>query len=389
MAYISSNANRWYCAQESGFGQLPTISAANRIPAVKLSGQQQRQKSQRKDKTGSRTFTGMPVGMRLQTTFDMTSYMRDWPDPSALPAHGPLVEAAMGASGVLWTGNAAATGSTTTNLVFATPHGLQPGQAVTYGGEIRFVAAVASTVSVILNAPLSVAPVAGAAFGQTATYNLATTLPTVSLFDYWDPSSAVQRVFCGAAVNQMKIQLNGDFHQIEFKGMAQDVIDSASFASGQGGATAFPAEPMTQDFSYSPVPGNLGQVWLGVAPNQFFSVADASIQVDNDLDMRTNEFGTVLPQGVVPGMRSVTASLELFSQDDEATMVLYQAARQQSPISMMFQLGQIPGQMMGIYLKSLVPSVPEFDDSDRRLRWNFKETRAQGIAEDEIVVAFG
>jgi hypothetical protein len=51
MAYISSNANRWYCARENAYGQVPSITEANRIPAVKLAGQQQREKSQRKDKT--------------------------------------------------------------------------------------------------------------------------------------------------------------------------------------------------------------------------------------------------------------------------------------------------------------------------------------------------
>jgi hypothetical protein len=58
-------------------------------------------------------------------------------------------------------------------------------------------------------------------------------------------------------------------------------------------------------------------------------------------------------------------------------------------VPVMFQLGQSPAEMFGVYLKSLVPNVPEFDDSDRRLRWKFSETRAQGTAEDEIVVAFG
>src|SRR5580698_2104353 len=111
MAYISSNANRWYVARESVYGQAPVITAANRIPAVKLTAQQQRDKSQRKDKTGSRTWPGMPVGMRKQTTFDMTSYMRDWPDPTVLPSQDPLFQAALGAPGVLWAGNAANSGS--------------------------------------------------------------------------------------------------------------------------------------------------------------------------------------------------------------------------------------------------------------------------------------
>ena len=70
-------------------------------------------------------------------------------------------------------------------------------------------------------------------------------------------------------------------------------------------------------------------------------------------------------------------------RDDDATKALYQAARQQSPISVMFQLGDNDGQLMGVYLKSVVPEVPEFDDGKtgcsgdsghrgRRGRWTMK-----------------
>src|SRR5580698_4223780 len=110
MAYTSSIAERWYVGSESAYGQVPAIAPGNRIPAVKLTAQQQRAKSQRQDKTGSRTWPGMPSGMRLQTSFDMTTYMRDWPDPTILPSHGPLFEAALGAPGVLWGGNIANAG---------------------------------------------------------------------------------------------------------------------------------------------------------------------------------------------------------------------------------------------------------------------------------------
>ena len=389
MSYISSNANRWYCASETAYGQIPAITAANRIPAVTMTAQQQRAKSERKDKTGSRTWAGMPQGMRKQTTFDLTSYMRDWADMTTLPPQAPLFQAALGAGGALWAGGTPTTGSDVSNVAFLAPHGLTPGQAITSGGELRFVAAVADANNVVLNAPLSVAPIVGVPIGATSTFGLAAELPSVSLFDYWDPSSAIQRVLCGAAVDQMTIKMNGDFHEFAFKGMAQDLIDSSSFALGQGGATAFPAEPASNVNAYSPVPGNLGQVWLGVIPNQFFTVSAASIEIRNNVEMRNKEFGTMLPRGITPGTREVTMTLELFSQDDSASTALYQAARQQSPVSVMFQLGQIGGQLMGVYLKSLVPDVPEFDDSDKRLKWRFRDTRAQGTSDDEIVVAFG
>jgi hypothetical protein len=389
MAYISSNANRWYCALESVYGQLPAITAGNRIPAVKLGAQQQRAKSQRRDKTGTRTFPGNPTGMRRQTSFDLTSYLRNWADTSQLPTHGPLVSAAMGGAGNLWEGGTAAAGSTTTQIQFTGPHNLAAGQALVCAGEIRFVATVPSSTTVTLNTALSAAPAAGTAIGATATYSLTSELPSLSLFDYWDPSTAVQRAVTGAAVDQMTLSLNGDFHQFEFKGSAQDLLDSASFVSGQGGATQFPAEPAQSGFTYSPVPGNLGEVWLGTVPNQFFTVSTASIELANNVNLRLNEYGSILPQAIAPGTRQVTVSLELYGQDDVATTALYQAARLQAPISMMFQMGQVNGQLLGVYLKSVVPQIPEFDDSDNRLKWKFSDTEAQGTGNDELVVAFG
>ena len=389
MAYISSNANRWYCGRESSYGQIPAITASNRIPAVTMTAKNQRDKSERKDKTGSRTWQGMPLGMRRQTSFQMTSYMRDWADPSQLPPHGPLVEAALGGSGVRWTGGTPASGTTDLSIRFAAPHGLVPGQAIGSNGELRFVAAVADPSTVVLNAPFSTVPVVGVPLGPTATYSVASELPSLSIFDYWDPATAVQRILSGVAVDRMTFKLNGDFHEMEFKGMAQDLIDSASFTSGQGGATQFPAEPGSTVSAYLPVPGNLGQVWLGVIPSQLFTVSQATIELRNNLDMRNKEFGFSLPQGINPGSREILMSLELFGQDDAATTALYQASRQQDPVGVMFQMGQNSGQLMAISLKSLVPDVPEFDDSDKRLKWRFRDTRAQGTADDEIVVAFG
>jgi hypothetical protein len=183
--------------------------------------------------------------------------------------------------------------------------------------------------------------------------------------------------------------MNGDFHQMEFQGMGQDLLDSASFLSGQGGMTAFPVEPTPTPVDYALVPGNLGEVWMGVIPNQMLTVTKASVEIKNNLAMRENEYGAILPLAIAPGTREVTMTLEFYSQDDVPTAALYQAARQQSPVGVMFQLGQTAGQMMGVYLKSMIPDVPQFDDSDTRLQWRFKDTRAQGTVEDEVVVAFG
>jgi hypothetical protein len=388
-SYISSNANRFYAGLESSYGQTPAISAQNRFPAVKLTAKNQLETTDRRDKTGSRTFVGVPLGLRRTTTFDVTTYMTSWGGQSTGPSYGPLFQASMGAAPMMYSGGATAAGSSGTSLVFAAPHGLVAGQGVSCNGEIRFVTAIVSATAVQVNAPFSSTPAAGTEIAPSISYFPATELPSVSIFDYWDPSTALQRLLCGAAVNRMTVKANGDFHQFEFEGMAQDLIDSSSFTPGMGELSSFPIEPVLNGFDYSIVPGNMGEAWLGSTPSQFYTITSGTFQLDNGLDMRSKEFGTNLPQAIAPGPRSVTAAFSLYEMDDAATQGLYQAARQQSPVSVMFQLGQQAGQVVGVYMMSVVPVVPEFDDSDNRLQWKFQGSKAQGTADNEIVVAFG
>jgi hypothetical protein len=388
-SYISSNANRFYTGLENSYGQTPAITAQNRFPAVKLTAKNQLEKADRRDKTGSRTFVGIPAGLRRTTSFDVTTYMTSWGGQNPGPSYGPLFQASMGAVPTMYAGGAAAAGSSATSLVFAAPHGLVAGQGVSCNGEIRFVTAIVSATAVQVNAPFSSAPAAGTEIAPSVSYFPATALPSVSIFDYWDPSTALQRILCGAAVDRMTVKVNGDYHQFEFEGMAQDLIDSSSFAAGMGQLRNFPVEPALGAFDYSIVPGNMGEAWLGSTPSKFYTITSGTFQLDNGLDTRSKEFGTNLPQAVAPGPRSVTAAFSLYELDDAATQGLYQAARQQSPVSVMFQLGQQTGQVMGVYMMSVVPVVPEFDDSDNRLQWKFQGSRAQGTADNEIVVAFG
>lgn len=388
--YIASNANRWYCQLESSYGQVPAVTAQNRIPAVKLTAKVAPIIPDRKDKSGSRTFPGQPSGGRQETSFTLQTYMTGSANPAAAPSYGPLFQAAMGSAPLLYAGGSATAASNSGGtLGFATAHGLQPNQAVTFNGEIRFVAAVIDAVTVLLNAPFGTTPAAGAAIGATVTYALAAVLPSVSVFDYWSPATALQRILCGAVMNQFSVKLNSDYHEFDFQGVGQDLLDSASFAAPSGKLTQFPVEPALSGSLPSVIPGSLGQVWLGNTAARFLTITDGTITLDNDVELRAKEFGSSLPRAVVPGNRKVLLDLDLYSQDDAATAALYQSARQRSPIGVALQLGQAAGSLMGIYLKSVIPEVPELDDADRRLQWRFKNSRAQGTADDEMVLAFG
>src|SRR5215471_2928024 len=202
-SYISSNANRFYTALENSFGKAEAITAANRIPAVKLGIRQQVETGTRRDKTGSRTFAGLPQGLRRRTDFELQTYLTSWDRTTDGPGYGPLFHAALGGDALRFQGASAASSTAGGRLAFGAAHNLSAGQAVTSGGEIRFVAAIVDAQTVQLNAPFTVLPASGAAVGGTVTYVPATDLKSVSVFDYWSPSTAVQRLVSGAAVDQL------------------------------------------------------------------------------------------------------------------------------------------------------------------------------------------
>lgn len=387
--YISSNNNRAYVALETNYGDVGAITEANRIPLVKLGARQVPEQTGRRDKTGSRTFAGVPNRVRKETSFRLNTFMTNWGNAPAEPSHGPLFQAALGGSVLIFTGRQVSSVGSPTAMTFTAAHGLVVGQAVTFGGEMRFVTSVTNATTMVVNAPFAVPPVAGSVFGATATYPLATELVSASIFDYWDPAGAVQRVLNGAAMDVMKVKVNGDFHEFEFSGPARDILDSASFEAGQAGLITYPVEPAQMGFDYSVVPGHLGQVWMGSAPSRMHALTAAELVVDNGLDLRTREFGSDFARCIAAGQRAVRLNFSVFEQDDAESVELYQASRQRSPIEVMLQLGEQAGQLFGAYMPAMVPEVPEFADGETRLEWKFENSRAQGGVDDELWVAFG
>src|SRR4051794_12494880 len=126
--YISSNNNRFYAGLETSYGAAATAAQVTRIPAVSLKTKHQRERLQRRDKTGTRTFVGLPAASRYRTTFELQSYMAGWPDASRAPVHGALFTAALGTDGREFMGGVLAGGSGT-QVSFSAPHGLTLGQA--------------------------------------------------------------------------------------------------------------------------------------------------------------------------------------------------------------------------------------------------------------------
>ncbi len=386
-SYIRSNSNRFYAAVESSYGVAAEVSTPDRFPAVRLRAQQAIEATRRLDKTGTRTLIPTSRDGRRRTAFEIRTYLSSMMLTGQVPC-GVLFQSAMGAEPEIANTLVIDAISSAVSFSTATPHGWNVGSAVSTGGEIRFVSSVIDSQQVTVNAPFSQSLVAGSQLSPTATYRLSTNLPSLSIYDYWDPVTAVSRIITGAAVDVLQLSINGDQHEFTFTGPAADLVDSVSFTAGTAGLNSFPDEPSVQVPSAGPVPGHLGQAWLGGTACQFFTVTEATIRLQNSLELRTQEFGSSYPQSTVPGQRQVSTSFSLFAQDDSQTLALYAAARNRTPISMMLQMGKQKGQLMGAYLPSVVPVIPSFDDSETRLRWRFENNLAEGTSDDELYIAF-
>ena len=181
--------------------------------------------------------------------------------------------------------------------MFSGSHGLVLRQAFGFNGEIRFVTQVVNSTTVQVNAAFSSAPASGNALTAAVTYFPADELPSVSVFDYWDPvkRGGQDRGWAPLATG-CRCESMGTITRWSSAASAQDVIDTVSFAAGQGGLSSFPSEPaIDAEVSRSRCRGISGQAWLGSPSSRFQTVTSAAVEVVNDLDLRTREFGSALP----------------------------------------------------------------------------------------------
>jgi hypothetical protein len=386
-SYIRSNSNRFYAAVEPSYGVAAQITSADRFPAMQLRAQQIIENSRRLDKTGTRTMITATGDGRRRTGFELRTFLSTWTTSGQVP-YGSLFQAAMGAVPEAGQPLILDSASNSVTLTATSSHGRTVGSAVSDGQEIRFVTSVIDSHQLNVNAPFSRILPGGTQLNPTVTYRLAPDLPSLSIYDYWDPITAISRIVTGAAVDAMELSVNGDQHQFTFTGPAADLVDSTTFLSGTAGLSSFPEEPNGVLGMAGGVPGHLGQAWIGGTTAQFFTVTEATIQLRNSIELRNQEFGSSYPRAAVPGLRQISTTFALFAQDDSQTLALYSAAKNRDAISIMLQMGKQTGQLMGAYLPSVLPVIPTFDDSENRLRWRFKNNLAQGISDDELYIAF-
>lgn len=382
--YISSASNRIFIRRESTTGDSMEMAAAGLAPVLQFEYRSERDQLIREDKTGIRSRMAITGPTRQLHEFYMKYYGTGWSSEGG-NAVSALTESALWNSAVSAPGVevVAANGN---QLTVAAGSNLAVGTALGYGAEIRFIEAVISESEFQLNAPFSIGLGPGSVLESCLVHQPGDDPQSLAILDDWAPTSAVKRLFKGAIVDRLKMSIKNEFLEMEAYGYAQKMFDNVvnNYAEGQ----TFPEAPLLSGAAWSqPIPGHLGQVLIGQQNGRLCALTAAEIEIDNNVEPRTNEFGCFETKGFVPGKRKVSVSFSVYQRTDEMSRFLYERAVRNEPVSIMIQVGTQPGSLFAVYLPSVLFPMPEFEDKKDRVVWRFSDGIAIGGRNDEVFLA--
>lgn len=384
--YINASNERLYGAIESEYGRASSLQSSDRISFRSLKVTERTIRSERRDKTGSRTRSAPHPAVRKDNRFDLSCYFASRGSGNASDGVVRLVEAALGGDTIdLSSLDVAGVSGNPQMVTFSVSHGLQEGQALRFQGELRFVKTVNSTNSITLSAPFGVGFQAGSQTGNTVTCWPGDKPRPFTLGNYWTPTGTIDRVLAGCVTNEMVIALNSDFHGASFRGTTREVVSVTGFDGGGTGLESFPTEPPIALQDRRLVPGHVGRLFIGGIE---YYLLDLSVRFLNNSDTETREFGMESTSCYSADVRSVSVQFQLYASENAAVSQLHALSRSRGETDLMIQLGDMPGELVGIYIPKFMPEIPELKDADTRVVMSYPSSVAFGVTNDEISIAF-
>ncbi len=383
--YIGTHSNRIYLKSEIDHPGTNDMTASQVAPVTSLRVANKRKQLIRRDKTGFRSETPVLGPQRELVELSMLSYGTGWDGGAGKTAISPILESGMAAATNLGGSHSVSTVNGA-QLSFAADANLSVGNALSFGSEMRFVAAVSGPRDITLNAAFNAVPTAGSVVVGCANLAAGDSVRTMALLDTWTPAQSVQRFLTGVTADQLSININNDFLEVGMRGYAQNMLDSVSGNGGVG--FVFPSPPTGQGQTLAaPIAGHLGQAIVGSEGISICTLTEAKITVDNGIDPRTEEFGCYGTKAYTLGRRRVSLDMTVFERNDTLSQTLYSNAANNIPTPVMLQIGNQPGSMFAIYLPAVLFAIPEFEDTESRLLWRFRSGLAFGAENDEIYLA--
>ncbi len=214
--------------------------------------------------------------------------------------------------------------------------------------------------------------------------------PSLAIYNFRKPGTATQQCAFGAVVQRARIQIGGDFAQIDLSGPCKWVIDTDQFgtvgADHKGGLTSFPSEPASPVTNGNMAVGFTGNVLMDGNSYGTLRTAtiDADMQRDIPLDVYNNYFGVEPGQG----RRIVNVEGSVYDDDSANLSSLKLKAHLKTPVPLVFAVGTVAGNIWTFSLANALLSAPRYDDSQRRYVVNFsgRAHATSGTSKNELAL---
>lgn len=394
--YVNRVNQRCYAKLESTFAVVPTFLATNAFRFRTCMPELTQEWLVNDSKTGSPTFPGVVPGGRRLGNWSLDAFLIPNGTGGSAPDMDAFFQASFGGAVNTYAGGTthASTPCTTTSITFSAAQNLHIGDFIASAGEARCITALTGSAGaatqVTIAPPLTAAPGVGATIGGSVNYTLVNGLPpSMSIASYWDPSGVEQDIINGAIVTDFSITANGPMHMIKMSGQGQQVIDTVTFTTGQGGLSSFPTEPATQTLTGQAIAGHKGQAWTGATPSNFTMFDSLVLNFKNSTEMRKDEFGSQVPLGFARGaFRDIGFDFSYYETDDAFLQALRTNGKNRTPVPFLMQLGSTNGQMVAAYAPSFIPPVPLRTENKPQVCWDFKAGRCTGANNAELYFAY-
>lgn len=201
--------------------------------------------------------------------------------------------------------------------------------------------------------------------GVSITYAIDDASPSLSIYNYRDPSTMEHLVALGAVVASTRFNITQEQSTIEFSGPCRFVSPSEGFAgldsTAKGGLSAFPTRPASPTYAGTMALGLYGSATLD--GNAYTTLRSLSINIDWARSLIDNVlFNGAYAGAPQQGIRTVTADFELTDEDTVAIESLKAKARAKTAMDLVFVVGATAGNIWTITLNDVQLTAPDYDD---------------------------
>lgn len=219
---------------------------------------------------------------------------------------------------------------------------------------------------------------AGNAVASTSvTYSCADTTPSLSIWNFVNPSTASQQVAFGSIVRQFRVQGGQNVATVEFSGEAKSVLDSVTMASltdgnaEKGGltGTTFPSQPSSPVTNGTFVVGFTGGATLD--GNAFSEMRALTLTADSGRELSHDNWNSYVAGAPAINRRSVQVEFSIYDDDTANMNSLKSKCGNNTPIDISLQFGTTAGNIWTFNLKNVVLANPTYDYGQLKRAVNF------------------